>query len=478
MAVRRRVSLQEASPEREAAAAKGPDLSGLPACIQDAIGAAMATDPGPAEPADYADLSRRLDAARERLPPLYREHVLIPYRATLDRLGEEGFMAILSRDPDREGEACLMLDIAQAILQNGERYEDRATDGFQEVVSDLYDGFLSAEDRKEVKPPDKGVIPPLVKWGYPEAGPYTWPVDATSSFGVAAAIVNLPPANARAGILAWAAIAHETSGHDIIHADSGLAEEMAGKVWEALTKAKLGKVLPDYWSARIDETASDVLGILNMGPAAGIGLVGYFRALRAAWGGEPVLSGTGHLSDPHPADLLRAYLAAAVVRRLSFSGAAKWAAAIEKEADRDLTTIRLGTTVIPSEDVKRSADVVAEILARTKMEQLELRALGHIQDWRDKDERIAGKLRTLLRQSGTLPSRYAKGIYAAHVVAAAVTTSVAKGADLPLIFDRMLGVLKVMHDRNPSWGPLYVAHPGNLSPVFPLTLPAYSPDWE
>jgi len=166
------------------------------------------------------------------------------------------------------------------------------------------------------------------------------------------------------------------------------------------------------------------------------------------------------------------------VRRLSFSGAAKWAAAIEKEADRDLTTIRLGTTVIPSEDVKRSADVVAEILARTKMEQLELRALGHIQDWRDKDERIAGKLRTLLRQSGTLPSRYAKGIYAAHVVAAAVTTSVAKGADLPLIFDRMLGVLKVMHDRNPSWGPLYVAHPGNLSAVFPLTLPAYSPDWE
>ncbi|MDD1656880.1 MAG: hypothetical protein LUQ41_00250 [Methanomicrobiales archaeon] len=479
MAMRRSVSQKEQPPERETAAAvKGPDLSGLSACIRDAKQVALATDTGPAEPTDYADLRRRLVTAEERLPPLYRDQVSTPFRAALDRLGKKGFASLLSRDPEREGEACLMLDIAQAILQNGERYEDRATDGFQEVVSDLYDGFLSAEDRKEVNPPDKGVIPPLVKWGYPEAGPYTWPVDATSSFGVAAAIVNLPPANARAGILAWAAIAHETSGHDIIHADSGLAEEMATKVWEALTKEKLGKILPDYWSARIDETASDVLGILNMGPAAGIGLVGYFRALRDAYGGDPVLSGTGHLSDPHPADLLRAYLAAAVIRRLSFSAAKKWAAAIEKEADRDLTTIRLGTTVIPSDDAKRSADVVAEILARTKMEQLELRALGHIQDWRDKDERIAGKLRTLLQQAGTLPSRYAKGIYAAHVVAAAVTASVAKGADLPLIFDRMLGILKVMHDRNASWGPLYVAHPGNISAIFPLTLPENIPDWE
>jgi hypothetical protein len=478
MVLRRSVSQKEQPPEWEAAVGKGPDLSGLEACILDAKRAALASDPGPAEPTDYADLRRRLDAARERLPPLYREHVFTPYCATLDRLGREGFTSILMRDPEREGKACLMLDIAQAILQNGERFEDRATDGFQEVVSDLYDGFLSAEDRKGVNPPDRGVIPPLVKWGYPEAGPYTWPVDATVSFGVAAAIVNLPPANARSGILAWAALAHETAGHDIIHADSGLAEEMATKVWEALTKEKLGKVLPDYWSARIDETASDVLGILNMGQAAGIGLVGYFRALRAAYGGEPVLSGTGHLSDPHPADLLRAYLAASVIRRLSFSGAAKWAAAIEAEADRDLTSIRLGTTVISSDDAKRSAEIVAEILVRTKMEQLEYRALGHIQDWRDRDERIAGKLRTLLRQAGTLPSRYAKGIYAAHVVAAAVTASLSKGADLPVIFDRMLGILKVMHDRNASWGPLYVAHPGNITAIFPLTLPATNLDWE
>ena len=38
-------------------------------------------------------------------------------------------------------------------------------DGFQEVISDLYDGFLSAEDRRGVKEPDFETIPPLVKPG-------------------------------------------------------------------------------------------------------------------------------------------------------------------------------------------------------------------------------------------------------------------------------------------------------------------------
>ena len=53
-----------------------------------------------------------------------------------------------------------------------------ATAALQEVVSDLYAGFLSAEDRRGVKPPDHGVLPPLVLWGSAEAGPYTWPVTA------------------------------------------------------------------------------------------------------------------------------------------------------------------------------------------------------------------------------------------------------------------------------------------------------------
>ncbi len=108
-----------------------------------------------------------------------------------------------------------MLDIAQAILQHTEGYNKKATDAYQEVVSDLYDGFLSAEDRRNIKLPDLAVIAPLVKWGNPKSGPFTWPADCTTEFGVKTAIMNLPPANSQCGILAWAALGHETAGHDI-----------------------------------------------------------------------------------------------------------------------------------------------------------------------------------------------------------------------------------------------------------------------
>jgi hypothetical protein len=47
-------------------------------------------------------------------------------------------------------------------------------------------------------------------------------------------------------------------------------------------------------------------------------------------------------------------------------------------------------------------------------------------------------------------------------VAAAVTEALQPAADLGLLMRRMLAALETMHDRNPSWGPLYVAHPGDV----------------
>ena len=55
------------------------------------------------------------------------------------------------------------------------------------------------------------------------------------------------------------------------------------------------------------------------------------------------------------------------------------------------------------------------------------------------------------------------GIYAAHVVAAAIESAVSKGSNIELIFQRMLRILKSMHDSNPSWGPLFIKYPGDVS---------------
>jgi hypothetical protein len=439
-----------------------PDISNLQNCVEEVRHAAVNGDKGPADPADYHELRKRLEEARLKLPPLYREKVHKPFVRTLEELGPSGFAEILLRDPQRERAAGLLLDIAQAILQNGERYVESATDAFQEVVSDLYDGFLSAEDRKGIKQPDKSVIAPLVKWGRPEFGPYTWPVDVASHFGLETGIVSLPPAHAAGGLLAWAALGHETAGHDILHADAGLLDELADVVYHALKECQGWPGMPGYWAERMDESASDVLGILNMGPAAGIGLIGYFRALNDVYRGEPKLRNAGSGHDPHPADILRGYLSSETVRLLLFSAADDWGDVLEAETDKDVTAIELAGTAITLEEAKHSAKIVASALVQTKLNSLEHHALGDIQNWRNRDERIVKQLRFLLTATGPLSDHCASGMYAAHVVAAAVTESVSSEADISCIFERMVTILKTMHDANPSWGPLYLSHPGDI----------------
>jgi hypothetical protein len=439
-----------------------PDFSNLPACIEDARNAGLDGNAGPPEPHDYNQLLGRLEAAKMSLPPIYRQGVAEPFIAVLRSIGPHGFSQILQRDPRRESTAGLLFDIAQTILQNGEGFEPVPTDGFEEVVSDLYDGFLSAEDRSGLKLPDNRVLAPLVKWGNPDFGPYTWPIDATSSFHCTAAVVNLPPANARRGLFAWAALGHETAGHDILHADDGLQDEISRQLRAAILAAGLGGGLADYWSQRIDETASDVMGILNMGPAAGIGLVVYFRGLNAAFTGNPTLRNEGSSDDPHPADILRGFLAAATVRLLSFGGAVSWADAIERETEKDLRQIRIAGVPISVDRAKRSCEVVANVIAAHPMRALNDHSLIDIQNWRNTDEAIMRELQQSLVTNIPINASREAGIYAAHVVAAAAVAALEGKITIANIFQRMIAVLKKMHDANPSWGPLFVAHPGSI----------------
>jgi hypothetical protein len=453
-------------------------LAGLSACVEEARLAALSRVDGPPDPTFFGSLRQRLERACGKLPPTYRREVAEPLLQLLDDLGPGGFARLLARDPERQGAARLLLDVAQALLQRGEGYQAQATAAFQEVVSDLYDGFLSAEDRRGVKPPDHGVTPPLVRWGSSEAGPYTWPATATGSLGVKAAVVSLPAANAAGGLLAWPALAHETAGHDLLAADDGLRDELARVVRDRLLTEKMDPVVADYWSERIDETAADVLGVLNMGPAAAVGLVGYFRSLNGAWRGSPALRNVGRAEDPHPADIARAYLAAETVRLLSFDGAARWADRLVAEADRDLGRVSLGGAAVTASVAKASAAAVARAVVQTGLGALEGRALGEIQNWRNRDEAIVIELRWALRDGGAgsrspgsgaaAPGRYLEGAYAAHAVAAAVYEAAGGASNPAQVMRRMVGVLAGMHDRNPSWkAPRSAPAPSPGTPAHP-----------
>jgi hypothetical protein len=440
-----------------------PDIRNLDNCIEDCRLAGLDQDPGPAEPNDFHALRGRLQAIRERFSPLYQQVAFDPFVSKLDSLGENKFVKILLDDPNREGLGGLMMDIAQALLQRGEKTEPKALGAFQEVVADLYDGFLSAEDRRGVNPPDREVDPPLVKFGNPAFGPYTWPADATQSFGLRVAVVNLPPSNARRGLLAWPALGHEDCGHDILHADNGLMAEISDAVRAGVAEEQSTALLAGYWADRIDETASDVCGILNMGPAAGIGLIGFFRGLDAAFGGPGKLRSIGPEEDVHPADILRGYLAAAVVRLLDFDGAKDWADVIDAETDKDLATIRLAGRKIEPKVARKSAEIAGQVIATHPMVSLENHSLADIQNWRDQDEGIVQRLRQSLTTANPVPSDLPRTIYAAHMVAAATMEVLSHNANIPAIFQRMLDLLKLKHDANPMYGPVLVRRPGNIT---------------
>jgi hypothetical protein len=112
---------------------------------------------------------------------------------------------------------------------------------------------------------------------------------------------------------------------------------------------------------------------------------------------------------------------------------------------------------------KQSARIVADIIATQKAQALRNHALIEIQDWRDADEAIAQSIVPALATANPLPANVTGiGVFAAHVVAAAVTGALARKAAPPTIFKRMITVLKTMHDGNPAWGPLHVLHPSAI----------------
>jgi len=202
-----------------------------------------------------------------------------------------------------------------------------------------------------------------------------------------------------------------------------------------------------------------------MGPAAGIGLIGYFRGLNAAWGAGPRLRSEGPASDSHPADLLRGYLAAATVQGLEFAGRQQWAKLIAEEVEKDRSDIVLAGTPVGVEAARLSAGLVAEVIVTHRAAALEGHALGQIQNWRDADEARVAQLSQRLKSGvGELPGALAEGTYAAHLVAAAVVAALAPGMGVRQVHMRMVRLLKQMHDANPSWGPLFVRHRGNVVP--------------
>ena len=205
------------------------------------------------------------------------------------------------------GQAWLFrFDIQEIIMQNTDpdtsiRVPLRALNAF---VRDLWYAFKPTQYK-----PMLHDIPPLAKWGRGTSatnGPYTRAYDQDPDY---IQILSIPGRFGEKGIIGWTSIAHEV-GHDLLNGKGRLIDVIEKHLQQSLPDSN--PVLKTYFVNRASEVAADILGVLLLGPAAGIGLVGLLRAYRQTLLSCTDLSHQG----THPVDISRAYLVAYTVNTL------------------------------------------------------------------------------------------------------------------------------------------------------------------
>jgi hypothetical protein len=415
------------------------------------------------------------------IPKIYHEVFLDPFK----KLVQTYDYALIQK---ALGEQLLLYDLFSCIHQRSTQDLD-ASHAFEETVSDLYDGYLSNIERSGIKAPDYQAFSPLVIWGKPEAGPYTWPANFGSKLDLQISLVSMPPAYKR-NVALWAAIGHEVGGHDILRADIGLLPELGNVVEAKLIEHKnckhknctklrepvaingrkdysLAEFAAQYWRHRIDETASDVCGILNLGPASGFGLALILLSLR-----KYKLHNSLPAQEAHPFDPLRIILAADVIRgirALDFQTCNAYADALEyvvrkygseaiNEGFNLYTMTKNGDyyleATIPYEGMRETVKIVADVISSTRFKSLEYHSLSEINTWTNSDEILVQRIVNDLLIKNEPPDIQTgpddQIVYAAHLLAGGII-ALMKNGEIEAVSENTIKSLVKLYENNPVW---------------------------
>ncbi len=353
---------------------------------------------------------------------------------------------------------------------------------FLAVVSDLYRSFLSREKRA-------GLAIPLIEWLPPLAafkssgvqGPFTYPASSVEAMtGSRVGVVSLP-SSYRDHPLLWAALAHETGGHDILHADPGLLDELSsgirgmfdglayqGLVYGSWLDAGTTQLLGYLWSYWCDETASDVYGILNIGPEFALSFIPWLAALRMRLGGlaQPALltntlSGPGNPLDSHPTDILRIFVAIGVIESLCGLGPQvrlEYVQLLNRVAYMLAGGVQQITIqgeipghgsnpvpinlALPVPIMASAAALVGRFIASVPLRALSGRSIQQIETWDDSDEAAARRVAREVSHCSLRTSFDAAQLLAGSILAALRNPDAYKriskhlGESLDRVFDR------------------------------------------
>jgi len=297
---------------------------------------------------------------------------------------------------------------------------------FEAVISDLYRSFLSKQQRESSGIPLVEQLPPLATFGsqdpkvqFPPGGldgPYTLPSDdMKNTTGATIGVVSLPSV-LRDHPLLWAALAHETGGHDVVHADPKLLPELRTGVAKALSDKSLGEL----WAFWMDEAVADVYGLLNLGPAFVFNLAAFFTTLVHQLEGKPIgiLSNQTYLDsnnrpDVHPTDVLRVSLARGVVenlhglsiaRRNDYLQAIDALLAIVADGETTIDFVGNGRVVnqFPLADMQAAAQQAGAFIVNAKFAALGNHSIQDIETWDDSDEDKVQSMLTTMNAGGAV----------------------------------------------------------------------------
>ena len=386
-------------------------------------------DPSPigspdGSPFDAAKLRSVVNANKDKLSRSYRSDYAKPLADAMPELVVKLKQTLedrLRRGVPQEQALAEVTSFADtmvgAVSDAGAAQYAPALHRFEAVVSNFYRSFLSRGQRAQVSLPLIEAVPPLVTFApMPDQGPFTLPADAVNELiGVPIGVVSLP-GSYREHPLIWPSLAHETGGHDVLHADPGLLDELAQAV-----QSRLPGGTGALWASWIDETASDVYGLLNIGPAFAVSLAAFFSALEVSDPrGPPQKLGTIHnilpvagnqLLDVHPVDILRLHVAMGVVSSLTALNPAtqhSWLTLLGELADEaaggattiEVLDVRQQAVVqqLPLTVMAQAAKAVGRIVATERLTTLAGHSIQDIETWDDADEAAAQTIRGAVAQ--------------------------------------------------------------------------------